>query len=82
MVDLEEVPVRVVEPEGRAVADVAIAPAHAGAKFLDRLYPAFQGRGACRAVGDMSNAGGVRGGQLQRGEFIVVPCPEIDRRPR
>ena len=78
-VELEDVTVRIAEPVGTAMAEIALGPADAAAHLLDHLDPACQRCLRRGAVGDMAHAGRVRPRQLQRVELVVVEGPKIDR---
>jgi hypothetical protein len=64
-VDLEHMAVRVAELVGGTMAQVAVAPADAGADRLDGLDAPLQRLGASGAIANVAHAGGVRRGELE-----------------
>jgi SpoVK/Ycf46/Vps4 family AAA+-type ATPase len=77
-IDLEDMVVGVAEAIGTAMAEIAFAPADPRPHRLDRGDAAQKRRLARGAIADMADAGGVRGGELQRVEFVIVPGAQID----
>ena len=79
VVELEEVPVRIAELVGGAVAEIAVAPADAAAERFDRRDAACERLRTSAAIADVPHAGVVGRGQLQRVELVVVEAAEIRR---
>ena len=78
VVKLDQMPVRIAETEGRAVAEFALMPADLVAGALQRLDPPLQRLRAARPEGDMAEARCVRARQLERVALVVVPGAQVD----
>src|SRR5690606_12418388 len=71
-IEFEDMAVRIAEPVGAAMAEIAVAPADAAAHRLYRLHAALKRLGRRRPVADMADAGRMVAGKLQRVKFVIV----------
>ena len=79
--ELEDVAVRIGEAIGRAVADVAVGPALAEPRPLERRHAAVERLRAPGAKRDVPETGLRRLGELQAVAEVVAPAPQEDRLP-
>ena len=79
VIELHDMAVGIVETIGPAMAEIAVGPADAQSRFLDRFGAALQCLGAGGAPGDAADAVALLGAQLDRARRIVAIAAQIDR---
>jgi hypothetical protein len=80
VIDLQHVPVRIVEAVGGVMAEPLLVPADAAPGGFQRRHATRERLRAARPERRMDQLRGVRGSQLQRVALVVVPAAQKHRR--